>query len=131
MLPTLLLVLACANKPDPVPTETPAPTPVEAPAPAPEPEPEPEPTEEPAPAETGDKLAAGEACLTADECASGVCEGEGCGDDNPGTCAPEMRGCTKDLRPYCGCDGENFQSSGSCPMQRFAHKGFCEEPPKE
>ena len=68
----------------------------------------------------------GAACLTADECSSGICEGEGCTDDAPGTCAPEMRACTRDRRPYCGCDGETFFSSGSCPGQRYAKAGPCE-----
>jgi len=56
----------------------------------------------------------------------GVCEGQGCGDDQLGTCMPKDRMCTRDLRPYCGCDGETFQSSGSCPGQRYAAKGPCD-----
>lgn len=91
-----------------------------------------EPTEPPEPAtdprpRTGDK-AGGDSCLAGDECLSGICEGEGCGDANPGTCAPEMRACTRDLRPYCGCDGVTFRSGGNCPMQRFEHRGECEAP---
>jgi hypothetical protein len=77
----------------------------------------------PAPAEAKQ---AGERCLVASECASGVCEGEGCGDDTPGVCAPEQRACTRDLKPYCGCDGETFRTSGSCPGKRFERRGFCE-----
>jgi len=69
--------------------------------------------------------AAGEACLAADECASGVCEGEGCGDDAPGTCADAERMCTRDLQQYCGCDGATFGASGSCPGARFSQKGPC------
>ena len=68
---------------------------------------------------TGGK-AAGEACLKHFECASWVCEGQGCGDDAPGTCAAETRTCTLDRKPYCGCDGETFLSSGTCPMERYA-----------
>ena len=67
----------------------------------------------------------GASCLAAGDCASGVCEGQGCGDDQPGTCAPLNRGCTRDLRPYCGCDGVTFRTSGSCPGQRFADHGEC------
>jgi hypothetical protein len=67
----------------------------------------------------------GAACLTADDCDSGVCEGEGCGDEQPGTCAPAQRGCTRDLRAYCGCDGATFRTSGSCPGQRYAAPGAC------
>ena len=66
-------------------------------------------------------------CLSAEECGEGfVCEGEGCGDDTPGTCRPMSRPCTKDLQPYCGCDGETFRASGSCPNQRFASRGECQ-----
>ena len=68
---------------------------------------------------------AGESCLAAAECESGVCEGEGCGDDQPGTCAAAERMCTRDLQQYCGCDGETFGASGSCPGARYAHKGPC------
>jgi hypothetical protein len=67
----------------------------------------------------------GAACLTSAECASGVCEGEGCTDDRPGTCAPRSRACTRDLRQYCGCDGKTFGASGSCPGRRFAARGRC------
>ncbi len=74
---------------------------------------------------TGDKKDAGASCLSADECQSGVCEGEGCSDDTPGTCADASRMCTRDLRQYCGCDGVTFGSSGSCPGQRYAHKEAC------
>ena len=57
--------------------------------------------------------------------ASGMCEGQGCGAGAPGRCAAARRACTKDLRPYCGCDGKTFRSSGSCPGRRFAHPGAC------
>ena len=71
----------------------------------------------------------GAACLLGDECGSGVCEGQGCGVDQPGKCVPRGRACTKDLRAYCGCDGKTFQSSGSCPGQRFANRGECRGTP--
>ncbi|HUS27524.1 MAG TPA: hypothetical protein VMZ53_03415 [Kofleriaceae bacterium] len=67
----------------------------------------------------------GAPCLAESECASGVCEGQGCGPDQPGACAPKARGCTRDRRQYCGCDGITFFSSGSCPGHRYASKGAC------
>ncbi len=67
----------------------------------------------------------GAACLAATECKSGVCEGQGCGADVPGACAPARRGCTRDRRPYCGCDGATFYSSGSCAGQRYSAKSAC------
>ena len=67
----------------------------------------------------------GAACLAASDCASGVCEGQGCGADAPGVCAAKARACTRDLRPYCGCDGATFRASGSCPGRRYASKGEC------
>ena len=83
------------------------------------------PVEEPTPGPAPTAGADGAPCLRADECTSGVCEGEGCGDDQPGTCAPASRACTKDLRPYCGCDGVTFRTSGSCPGQRFSARAEC------
>ena len=68
----------------------------------------------------------GATCLANDECASGICEGEGCGDDQPGRCMTRARACTRDLRTYCGCDGKTFQTSGSCPGRRFASRTKCE-----
>ncbi|HWU90127.1 MAG TPA: hypothetical protein VN253_22845, partial [Kofleriaceae bacterium] len=67
----------------------------------------------------------GAACLTEADCASGICEGEGCTDDQPGLCKPVTRACTRDLRPYCGCDGKRFDASGSCPGRRYAATGRC------
>jgi hypothetical protein len=68
---------------------------------------------------------AGAACLVGPECASGICEGEGCTDDRPGTCAPRARPCTRDLRQYCGCDGKTFGASGTCPGRRFSARARC------
>lgn len=78
---------------------------------------------------SGTPKAAGESCLAAGECESGVCEGEGCGDDQPGTCAEAERMCTRDLQQYCGCDGETFGASGSCPGARYSAKGPCPDAP--
>ena len=99
---TVLLFLACARQPASTsPTEAP-------------------------PAPSG--LADGAACLLPTDCASGLCEGEGCGADTPGVCVGSMRACTRDLRPYCDCEGETFRTSGSCPNRRFEHRGACELP---
>lgn len=78
---------------------------------------------EPAPAAGGP---AATTCLGPEDCPGGVCEGEGCGDAQPGHCVAAVRACTKDLRPYCSCDGQTFRASGSCPGRRYAHRGPCE-----
>lgn len=105
-----------------------SPAPRTPPPPGGEPGPPPgEPTEpagDPPPAAGAD----GATCLAASDCASGVCEGQGCTDDQPGRCASAHRGCTKDLRPYCGCDGQTFHTSGSCPGQRYVATGDCPHP---
>jgi len=67
-----------------------------------------------------------QACLLTDDCVDGVCEGEGCSNDAPGVCVARARPCTRDLAVYCGCDGQTFRGSGSCPGRRFAHRGACE-----
>ena len=67
----------------------------------------------------------GESCLASSDCASGLCEGQGCGDDQPGTCQPNDRKCTYDLQAYCGCDGVTFEAGGNCPNRRFAERGAC------
>jgi len=77
------------------------------------------------PAGGGNPLAAvGAACDTAADCETGVCEGEGCAPGR-GRCAAKNRSCTRDRRAYCGCDGNTFYSSGSCPGRRFASRGIC------
>lgn len=108
-----------APSPSATTTEAPAPAASEGAAPAAT-------TKEEGPAGSRQKLAEGARCASRDDCASGICEGEGCGDDALGVCAPRERMCTKDLRPYCGCDGKTFSSSGGCPMNRYAHRGRCE-----
>lgn len=74
----------------------------------------------------GPPLPSGAACDTTADCAKGeVCEGLGCA-PGQGRCAPPDRMCTRDLAVYCGCEGEEFQGSGSCPGDRFAYRGPCE-----
>lgn len=121
----LAVLAACpASSPAPVPPAGPDPQ-VE---PLPRPDPAPPPVHDAGAGPASGSLQAGEPCLEAAACASGVCEGQGCSSDQPGRCAAEMRACTRDLRPYCGCDGQTFRTSGSCPGRRFAYRGECEEP---
>ncbi len=63
-------------------------------------------------------------CSAPGQCAEGLfCAGEeGC--DATWTCQP-MRPCTRDLVMYCGCDGETFEGSGTCPSRPYAHRGAC------
>jgi len=79
-----------------------------------------------APPAGGEKTlaAVGAACDSAADCETGVCEGEGCAPGR-GRCAAKNRSCTRDRRAYCGCDGNTFYSSGSCPGRRFASRGAC------
>jgi len=129
---TRILVLAVAlaacttapppSSPPPPPQSDPAPppTPVE-PAPTPDPVPEPDPATPPVSTAKPD----GASCLAGTDCASGICEGMGCGDATPGTCMPSQRGCTRDLRAYCGCDNKTFRGSGTCPGKRYSLKAAC------
>lgn len=71
-------------------------------------------------------LPPGADCAEGSQCQSGICEGQGCDGKGP-VCTTPGRMCTKDLRPYCGCDGETFQGSGSCPGRPYAHKDACKE----
>jgi hypothetical protein len=74
---------------------------------------------------TGKGVRDGGSCERGEQCASGICEGFGCGGDRPGTCMSRNRSCTRDLRQFCGCDGKTFQGSGSCPGRRFSARRAC------
>lgn len=67
----------------------------------------------------------GAPCSIAADCASGVCEGQGCA-PGQGRCSAKNRICTRDLRQYCGCDGTTFNASGSCPGRRYRQRGPCQ-----
>jgi hypothetical protein len=41
------------------------------------------------------------------------------------TCDTTAQICTADIADYCGCDGQTFQASSSCPTHAFAHRGAC------
>ncbi len=100
-----VLMLGCASKTSTAPTTAPAPAPAPAPASGPQPE--------------------GGSCLTADDCQSKVCEGQGCDADHPGKCVSAERICTQDMQAYCGCDHKDFFASGTCPGRRYAARGNC------
>ena len=68
----------------------------------------------------------GASCNHANDCESGICEGQGCG-SYQGVCVSAMRACTRDLRAYCGCDGQTFRSSSSCPGRRYQRPGRCQD----
>ena len=67
----------------------------------------------------------GEACYGPGECASGVCEGEGCGVDQPGKCVAASRACSASEQVFCSCAGQTFRAPGDCPAQRFSRRGAC------
>ena len=69
------------------------------------------------------KTPTGAACAAAGDCVSGVCEGLGCGPGALGVCVSPDRGCTRDIKTYCGCDGVPFEASGTCPSRRYAARG--------
>ena len=144
VLLTLFLV-ACGGPAVPDPATPPAapitvetePQPAEAPAdvePIAEPETpaepevlaEPDPQPAPSPAAPSGGVADGGDCLTHQDCVNGVCQGQGCADNQPGTCQPKLRRCTRDRRPFCGCDGETFWGSSTCVNQRYLAPGECE-----
>jgi hypothetical protein len=33
--------------------------------------------------------------------------------------------CTLDVAEYCGCNGETFEASSTCPNRAFSHRGAC------
>ena len=71
------------------------------------------------------RLAPGQACFDGNECESGVCEGEGCGTNQPGVCVPSGRACKGPEETFCGCDGAVFRAPRDCPGQPFAKRGTC------
>jgi hypothetical protein len=77
-----------------------------------------------APSGSAAEAPAGKACSAGSECGPGLqCLGDG-GCDATWTCRAAIP-CTRDLRPYCGCDGQTFQASGSCPDKKYSKRGGC------
>ena len=69
---------------------------------------------------------AGRTCTGPGQCPNGTeCfGGQGCG--VPWTCVPMLgRACTADYAPFCGCDGQTFHGSSSCPDRPWASRGDC------
>lgn len=67
-------------------------------------------------------------CVSTPDCPPGlVCEG-GAGCDKTWACVPQ-RPCTRDLVAFCGCDGQTFFASSTCPGRRYAHLGTCSDAP--
>lgn len=67
-------------------------------------------------------------CFAADECTSGICEGASCDRTQPGACiaTDAVRNCAADQVSFCGCDGQSFVASSTCPGEPFLHQGRCE-----
>jgi hypothetical protein len=72
-----------------------------------------------------DRLPDGEVCFEGAECASGVCEGEGCGVNQPGRCMPASRTCSSREEEFCSCEGQTFRAPRDCPGQPIARRGPC------
>ena len=79
---------------------------------------------------SGEALAVGQPCLDGGECQSGVCEGQGCGVDQPGHCVAATRACHGAEQPFCGCNGETFNAPADCPGQPYMRRGACPPPPR-
>lgn len=71
--------------------------------------------------------ASGKACKANAECPSGEMCAISAGCDTPGTCVQQHM-CTQNLVEYCGCDGQTFRSSGTCPSKPFKSRGACPAP---
>jgi hypothetical protein len=58
---------------------------------------------------------------------AGTCKGTTCA--GAWTCDTSAQACTSDIAEYCGCDGQTFEDSGSCPTRAFASRGACASGP--
>lgn len=81
----------------------------------------PTPDTPPPPPDVGRTCTSSADCNAGEECYIAA----GCG--VPSYCGPGLgRPCTDDLATFCGCDGQTFSSSSSCPSRTYAHRGPCE-----
>ncbi len=90
----------------------------------------PSPTDRPPAWDTPQWVDVPNACTSTADCNAGMecLGGEGCA--IPWTCQPALgRPCTADYAPFCGCDGNTFYGSSSCPDRPFARRGVCETDP--
>jgi hypothetical protein len=56
-----------------------------------------------------------------------ACEGAaGC--DEPWRCVRPRAACSNDTQYFCGCGGESFRASMSCPGRPYRHRGSCPAP---
>jgi hypothetical protein len=64
-------------------------------------------------------------CMSNRDCPAGlVCEGEpGCGTE--WTCVRPRRPCISDTQYFCGCGGETFRASMTCPGRPHRQRGSC------
>lgn len=67
----------------------------------------------------------GQGCTSSSDCPNGqMCIGnQGC---SAGATCVARRPCTLDLVPYCGCDGQIFRGSSSCPPRPYVQRGPCQ-----
>ncbi len=68
---------------------------------------------------------AARACTSDRDCPRGqACTGaEGC--ETEWHCAPRRERCVSDAQYFCGCDGQSFRASMTCPGRPFRHRGSC------
>jgi len=71
--------------------------------------------------------ATGDPCSTNDECDAGYCAHNVGECSSIGTCKDLPLGCTKDLRPVCGCDGRNYSNQCLAAANRTSvdYTGWC------
>lgn len=66
-------------------------------------------------------------CMSSRDCPRGlVCQGPaGCTDE--WTCGRPQAACVSDTQYFCGCDGESFRASMTCPGRPHRYRGSCRE----
>jgi hypothetical protein len=67
------------------------------------------------------------ACDVGAPCAIGICTGAGC--ESPDWSCSPADDCAADEVTYCGCDGNEFTDSSTCPRRPYTHIGACATTP--